>query len=242
MAKLSIVILTAAALAYAVYLTLFRTDVPDPRRFTGWRKRFIFATLLFTGLLQAAWNTPKPPQVLCYDMPVATRPTTSTQPTTTQSAAATLQAVWRTLDAKRDAEFREMLETAVARGDIRRSAADILIVAFAELADHKRHRKVTCYSMPAGFHTVVTTRERAFAQIELLAKARQRGQIDPDTAAKACHTLARELEMLHRMKPKAASADPKNADTLIRQYKDNQLTPTPETETAARLIVEMESR
>ena len=241
MAKISLAILTVVAFPHALWLVVFRRELPKPGRTHGLRRRFVLATLLFVGLL-AQVGCGRRPFVSCYIS--ASPPPADTQLTGPQKVAGAFQAVWRTLDPERGEEFRNALETAAGEGTIRPKVADMLAVAYMDLAYHKQRTrgggpKTTCYKMTELGGTLVTARENALKQLELLEKARAAGTIDADTAAKARAALAHELEMLHRAE-QADHRELKAQQRLVEQYRDGAVAPSDAATAAARLIVEME--
>jgi hypothetical protein len=159
--------------------------------------------------------------------------------------ASTLKAVWRTLDRERGEEFREKLEVAVGQGVIRKKVADMLAIAFSELAYHKERTRgklqmATCYKMTRLGGRLVTTRENALKQLELMVKARGSGAIDSETAVKVYIALAGELEMFHRANALSGSSDWYAQEQLIKQYGQKEIIPGDSAGVAAGIIVEME--
>ncbi|MHC4647288.1 MAG: hypothetical protein ACYTBJ_17495 [Planctomycetota bacterium] len=238
MSKITIAALAIAAFFYAVWLVALRRDLPDPKNSSATRTRFILATLLFVGLLTAGMASRT--QVTCY----ALLPNHETESTGKHEFVDTLKAVWRTLDPKRSEDFRNKLEAIVGEGIIRRKTANMLAVAFSELAYHKQRTRgegprTSCYDMVAFEGTLYLTRENAMKQIELLAKARQDGAIDAQTAAKTHAALAREMEMLSQAKALNLS-DRQAWERLNRQYREGKIMAGDAASVASAIIVEME--
>jgi hypothetical protein len=152
--------------------------------------------------------------------------------------------VWRTLDPKRSDEFRQKLVAAAEQGRIRHKTANMLAIAYSELAYHKQRTRgeglrTTCYEMmPLGV-TLMTTRENALKQIELLAKARQAGAIDAETAAKAHAVLAREVQMLGHTKG-IDWGDHAALEQLRKRYEEGKIIASDSASVASAIIVEME--
>jgi hypothetical protein len=244
MSKIVIACLTIAAFAYAVWLVVSHRRLPNPKHHKGLQRRFVLATLLFVGLLAATFSkASKPPEVICYVAPAPRQEIQ--QPTRYQQVTAALKAIWRTLDPKRAEEFRNKLEAIAAEGKLRKKTADMLAVAFSELAYHKQRTRgkgphVTCYKMTPLGGTLVGTRENALKQVELLAKARESGAIDAETAAKAHSVLAKEVEMLHRAKGLTRSLDRQVQGRLNKQYNAGKVVPGDVASVTAAIIVEME--
>lgn len=244
MSKVLLVILTAAALLYAAYLVIFRRQMPDPKNTKGLKRRFILATLLFVGMfgiMPARAAKKNPPRPTCY----TPAPIRVDQPGTRRQLAVTLKAVWRTLDPNRAQEFRNKLEKAAGEKVIRQKTADMLAIAFAEVAFHKDRTRgegarMTCYKMTPLGGTLSTTRENILKQIELLENARKSGKIDEETSKKALTVLACEVEMLYRAKALDWPKDRNEQDQLIKEYKDGKLIAGDSATIAAKLIVEME--
>ncbi len=238
MSKIVIAALAVAAFFYAVWLVALRRDLPDPKNSRGTHRRFILATLLFAALMAAGMNSK--PRITCYQPP----PWPTEEPAGRHRVAATLRAVWRTLDPKRSQDFRNKLEAIVGEGVIRRKTADMLAVAFSEMAYHKQRTRGegprrTCYDMTALEGTLYLTRENALKQIELLAKARQDGAIDAETAAKAHAALGREVQMLSQAKVLDLS-DRQAWEHLDRQYRQGKIMAGDAASVASAIIVEME--
>lgn len=229
MSKIAIACLTVAAFAYAVWLVVSRRRLPNPKNCKGLQRRFVLATLLFVGLLAATLSKAgKPPEVICYVAPAPRQEIQ--QPTRYQQVTAALKAIWRMLDPKRAEEFRNRLEAVAAEGKLRKKTADMLAVAFSELAFHKQRTRgkgphVTCYKMTPLGGTLYTTRENALKQLELLANARESGAIDAETAAKAHSILAKEVEMLHRAKALMALENRLAQGRLTDLYKAEKIVP-----------------
>jgi hypothetical protein len=244
MSKIVIACLTVAAFAYAVWLVVSRRQLPNPKNCKGLQRRFILATLLFVGLLAAAFSkAARPPEVTCYDIVIPRHEIR--QPVTVQRFGIALKAIWRTLDPKRSEEFRNKLEAVATDGKLRKKTAKMLAIAFQELAYHKERTRgkgphKTCYEMTPLGATLYTTRENAVKQLELLAKARESGAIDAQTAAKAHAVLAREVEMLHRAKGLEWPQDWLARKRLIEQYKADKIVPSDVASVTAVMIVEME--
>lgn len=239
MTKIIMAVLTVAAFVYALWLVLGKRALPDPRQTTGWRRRFRLATLLFVGLLlghnAACWT--------CY-IPPPTREQQE-QRNRREEARAAVSAAWRTLDAGRNEEFRQKLEAAVGENVIQKNTVDMLMVAYDELAMHKQitrsvQPQATCYDMSKLGTTLVTSRERAMKQLELLEKARATDTVGLYTLERTREVLARELEMFY----KAAHAHPEDGSEaerrLINQYRCGEIVPSDTAKDAARVIVEME--
>ncbi len=234
MSKLVIAILTVGAFFYALWLVLCGRKLPDPARARGLRRRFILATLLFAGLLSGiAKSKQDRPPVMCYSIAELPSPTVMNR----DQVVATLQAVWRTLDPERGVEFRAKLEAAAGRGAIRRKTADMLAVAFQELAYHKKRSQIVCY-IPKITPTY-RTRVSAAKQLKLLAEARKQGKIDGETSQKAMTALARDVELLHRMKD-SEWKNYSNQKQLINDYQEGRRIPGDSATVAAAMIVEME--
>jgi hypothetical protein len=238
MSKIIIAVLTTGAFVFAAWLVLAGRQLPNPRKAKGLQRRFILATLLFVGLLGAGGGSGPPPT--CYAPPALPNGASVGQ----HRIAATLKAVWRTLDPNRSEEFRKKLEAAAGEGAIRRKTANMLSVAFSELAYHKyrtrgQGRLTTCYKMTPLGGTLYKSREQALNQIELLGKARQSGAIDAETAAKAHAVLAREVEMLGRAKA-ADSPDFAAQERLRKQYESGRIIAGDSASVASAIIVEME--
>lgn len=244
MTKITIAVLTVGAFLYATWLVFLRKPLPDPGGSTGLRKRFLLAVLLFTGLLGASVHgaDKKAPMILCYAPPA---PDADPRPMTRDEVVAAFKAVWQTLDPARGAEFRQKLEAAAETGAMRKKVANMLAVAFSDLAAHKDRTRgegprTTCYEMTILGGAEYTSRENALKQLELLANARSQGRIDAATAAKAQAALAREVEMLHRGHTLNTSGSWREGDRLARQYNNGEIIPGDAAEVTAAMIVEME--
>ena len=244
MSKIALAALTIAAFAYALWLMLLKRRAPDPARASGLKKRFILATLLFVGLLgSAACGETDDPRTTCY-APLPDPPTT--RPGTSRAElVGMLKAVWRTLDPKQSDAFRQKLESAAAQGAVRKKLADMLAVAYAEIAYHKQRTRgpgpnATCYLMTELGYTLSDSREAALKQLELLEKVRASGKIDEATASKAHTALSRELEMFYRASDVGASKGYRDGDRLARDYDDGKVFPGDVATVAAAMIVEME--
>jgi len=243
MSKITLVFLAAGAFLYAAWLTLFRRDLPDPASSRGLRRRFILATLLFVGLLSLTSCKDDPQTIMCY-APMRSTNAPPVQGSTTNNAAVTLKAVWRTLDPGRSQEFRSELAKAVDGGEIRQRVADVLSFAFAEIAAHRSRTRgtglrTTCYEMTQLGGQMMATRENALKQIELLAKAREAGTIDEETSKKAYETLAQQIEDLSALRDMTGS-DWRTQAELLRSWKDRKQEPADSVRVAASMIVEME--
>ncbi len=251
MFKIILAILTAAAFFYALWLVVFRRPLPDPRQANGLKKRFRLAVLLLVSAMAA------PACITCY------APASTTQ----QRAQAvrremlhTLKAVWRTLDSSRNEEFRRELDAVVNQNGMNKHTADLLAVAYAELARHKgQYRgdsRILCYSpLPPNSpvegreEALHQARENALKQLELLAKARRFGRIDQPTADKAEAALYRELELFNRITLLDKARDQHSEDPLVinlreeqtvKQYETGQLFAAETAMDAAGIIIELE--
>jgi hypothetical protein len=245
MSKIIIACLAIAAFAYAVWLVVSHRRLPNPKHHKGLQRRFVLATLLFVGLLAATFSRAgRPPKVTCYDIAIPRHEIR--QPVTARKFGVALKAIWRTLDPERNEEFRNKVEAVAAEGKIRKKTAKMLAIAFQELAYHKQRTRgkglhTMCYEMTPLGGTLYTTRENALKQLELLAKARESGAIDSETAAKAHAVLAREVEILHRAKGVERAQDWWLAEqSLTRQYKANKIVASDVASVTAAIIVEME--
>lgn len=247
MSKIILAVLTAAALAYALWLVVTGRALPHPGHATGLRRRFYLATLLFVGLLTTAGSRAGQPVPTCYTPPPLPPPQT-TQPTGQEALVATLKAVWRTLDAKQNDDLRQKLEAAVGQGAIRQKTADMLAVAHAELAYHKYRTRgegarMTCYRPTIMGATLMKTRENALKEIVLLADAEKSGRIDVPTASRAQATLARELEILYRA-TRLGQQQPHDwiaERQMVFDCAQSKIVPGDSAEVAAAMIVKMES-
>jgi hypothetical protein len=239
MSKILLAILTVAAFVYAGWLVFLRHPLPDLRQATGLRRRFRLATLLFAGLLGSHGCQYAP---LCY---LPAEPPPATAPAAPRNLSQTLKAAWRTLDPKQSDHFRKKLESAVDEGLVPQRTADMLAVAYNELSFHKqrtrsREPQPTCYDATILGGTMMTSRENALKQIELLEKAHASGAIDDQTARKAREALARELEMLFQAENLKPDQRAETEGQLIQQYDQGKIVPSGSAQDAARLIVEME--
>ncbi|MHC4460501.1 MAG: hypothetical protein ACYS30_03630 [Planctomycetota bacterium] len=219
MAKITIALLALTALVYAAFLVLFNRQLPDPKEFSGARRRFLLATLMFVGLMGPTSVMGRDPRVTCYLMVLLPRPNKLSH----HELAAALKAIWRTLDPKQSEKFRKKLEAAAGKGTIRRKTADMLAIAFDEFAYHnqrtggkvpKRPIKeppfILCYVTPAKAVPIDSTsktserrRLKALKQLEVLQIARQSNIIDPETADKANAALARDMNIkVCKLRPK----------------------------------------
>jgi hypothetical protein len=94
--------------------------------------------------------------------------------------------------------------------------------------------------MSAFGATLYSTRENASKQLELLAKARESGAIDAETAARAHAVLAKEVEMLHRAKDLLRSVNRQGQGRLSNEYKEGKVVAGDVASVTAAMIVEME--
>lgn len=243
MSKIILAVLTAAAFAYALWLVVTGGTLPHPGEATGLRRRFYLATLLFVGCLTACDR--KQPEVMCYTVPAALRPSSQPSSQPERDGLTALKAAWRMLDPKQSEDFRTRLEAAVGEGVVHQKTAAMLAVAYKELSYHKQRTRskepqIPCYSPTILGGTMMTSREKALKQIEVLDEARASGTIDDETVRKAGEVLARELEMLYQ----AENMDPNHTfeaeNRLIQQYERGKIIPTEAAHDAARAIVEME--
>ncbi|MBN2138081.1 MAG: hypothetical protein JW720_09755 [Sedimentisphaerales bacterium] len=238
MTKITVALLTVAAFIYAAFLVLAKVPLPQPRRFSGPRRRFVLATLLFVGLIGRASAMRDNPQVLCYYVAI------SPDKLKTNLAAA-LKAIWRTLDPNKSEKFRKKLEAAAGDGVIRSKTAEMLALAYSELAYHKERTRgkgpvATCYKMTPLGNALATTRENALKQLELLEEARKAGRIDDQTARKAHDVLAKQVEMMHRSRSSMSASDWRQQSALVNKYNQDAVTPGDSASVAAGIIVEME--
>jgi len=247
MSKITIVILTLAAFLYALWLVLLRKPLPDPLKATGVRKRFLLAVLLFAGLLGASGSAraAKGPDVTCYFVGPPKEQQNQARPSSRDRVVATLQGVWRTLDQEKGKEFRAKLEAAARTGALPEKAANMLAVAYEDLAFHKHMTRSkgpvpTCYEPSILGGTQYTSRENALKQLELLDEARKKGAIDAETAKKAQAAIAREIEFLERARMSDGPASLQDADKLADQYTKGEIAPGSDATEAAGIIVEME--
>jgi len=241
--KIIIAILTIAAFVYACWLVFFRQPLPDPRQSGGLRRRFCLATLLFVGCLTACDR--KQPEVMCYTVPAAPRPSSQPSSQPERDGLTVLKSAWRTLDPRQSEGFRKKLEAAVGEGVVRQKTADMLAVAYKELSYHKQRTRSkepqpTCYEPTVLGSALMTSREKALKQIELLDEARARGAIDDQTARKAGEVLARELEMLCQAEKTSPHHTLDTEGRLTQQYEQGKILPTEAAQDAAKVIVEME--
>ena len=107
MSKILIAILTMIAFFYALWLVLSGRKLPNPARARGLHRRFIFATLLFAGLLAGLAKAKQPERsIMCYQLILDTSNELDKSLINRAQVVATLQAVWLTLDKERGDEFR----------------------------------------------------------------------------------------------------------------------------------------
>ncbi|NLE57217.1 MAG: hypothetical protein GX616_02570 [Planctomycetes bacterium] len=243
MSKITLAILTVAAFLYACWLAFFRQPLPDPRQTNGLRRRFLLATLLFVGCLTACDR--KQPEVMCYTVPAASRPSSRPSSQPERDGLTVLKSAWRALDPRQSEDFRKKLEAAVGEGAVQQKTADMLAVAYEELAYHKQRTRSkepqpTCYEPTVLGSAVMTSREKALKQIELLNEARARGAIDDHTARKTREVLARELELLYQAERMSSDHTFETESRLVRQYDEGKIIPTEAAQDAAKAIVDME--
>lgn len=211
MAKITIALLALTALFYAAFLVLFNRQLPDPKEFSGARRRFILATLMFIGLMGPTSVMGRDPGINCYLMVLLPRPNKLSH----HELAVALKAIWRTLDPKQSEKFRKKLEAAAGKGTIRKKTADMLAIAFDELAYHnqrtggkvqkdpiKEPPLILCYVIPAKPGPIDSTsktserrRLKALKQLEVLQMARQSNIINPETSDKAHAALVRDMQI-----------------------------------------------
>lgn len=173
---------------------------PHPRAgslVAGWKGRTDLASrLLAAGLLAILRGSlmAQEPQVLCYDMSppldrVALRPPTLPE---------LLKMAWRTLDPTKGEEFKQQVVSLQRRGLVSQDAGNLLILAYQQLATHKRMTEggITCYKMSQAGVALRASRESLLRETELLAKARRGVWITKDTADRAAAAIARELLIL----------------------------------------------
>ncbi len=243
MSKIILLVLAVAAFFCAVWLVLTHRQLPEPKQARGLRRRFILATLLFVGLLVTTSSGQEAgPSETCYDIVL---PEKVRLPITEHKLGVTVKAVWRTLDPTRAEEFRNKLQEAVGQSVIRKKTANMLAIAFAELAYHKNRTRgdgprMSCYEMTQLGGMLQNTRENALKQLELLEKARKSGTIDEKTAKKAHAVLAREVQMLYQAKGLNWPQDYMAQEKLIEEYKADKIIPGDSVSVAAGIIVEME--
>ncbi|UCG49650.1 MAG: hypothetical protein JSU94_07685 [Phycisphaerales bacterium] len=249
MSRIAIAVLTAAAFVYALWLML-RRKRPGPVYNNALHRRFVTATLVFTGLLGTTPGAGQGKETVGPEM--------SAQPSASsgRDIVRTLRVIWRTLESGSNAEFSRQVAAAAENGGIRRKTAKMLTRVFSELTYHKertrpdkksntaapgeRAGRPKCYDMTGFEWTLRKTRENAFKQLDLLAECRRSGRIDEETAAKAHAALAREIEMMHRAGDPEVKADKLLLDKLIAEYESGKIQPGDSASVAAAVIVEME--
>lgn len=240
MAKIGLAILTVAAFLYALWLVVLRRRLPDPRTVTGLRKRFVLATLLFVGLLTTGTARGES-VIMCYEMalPYDASALADAQPVQAD-VVRTLRAVWKTLDAESGEALCTRLEAAAEYGLIRQRTGHLLAAAYDELAWHQERMKATCYRPTTWGAKLQKTRAQVLQQIRLLGQASQAGTIDAETARKAHATLARDLEMLERIRALRTSRQWDQMESLVARYEADEIQASDASKTAARLIFEMQ--
>lgn len=233
-------ILTASAFLYACWLTLLRRHLPEPAGTRGLKRRFLLATLLFVGFLTCVSCKKERATPTCYEIMIE-----PDELTLEAKTGAAMAAAWRALDPEMGDAFRAELAIAVSNGKLDQKAADVLKMAFAELAAHKKRTsgdgpKVTCYKMTLLGNTLVRSRYSITRQMELLDKAQNQGSINEETAQKAREAVARDLEMLSRSEAIRKLPHP-DQRKIIDDYEDGKLTPGDAAVMAAGVIVEMQT-
>lgn len=179
----------------------------------GWRGRTDLASrILAAGLLailHGGLGAQEPP-IMCYEM----QPPVHPEPLRSPSLPKLLKITWRALDPEQGEAFRKQIVAAERRNLVSPDARRLLILAYGELAQHKRKtrdERITCYKMSAEGAARQASRERLLQQVELLAKARSTGLISQTTLDRAAGVLAQELAVL----------DPKSSAAVAREAADH---------------------
>ena len=241
MTRITLLLLTVGALAYAVWLVLRGKPLPQTSGTRGLKRRFLLATLLFVGLLS---------QASAGQSAAASDPNTPSPVVAPEDVWVTIKTVWRTLDPNQAEVFRQHLETAVADGEMRQRVADILSTAFAQIAAQYELTHLPPASESQGGSGATTKKrslgnypefssENAFQEIQWLRYTREHGGLE--SASRSVHpVLAKEIEMMWLL-----GRTPKEwplADALWERYWTSTALSTPidSAAVAAKIIVESE--
>jgi hypothetical protein len=199
MARIALLSLTVGAFAYAGWLVLRGKPLPQTSGTRGMKRRFLLATLLFVGLLSPVAKGQSAPA----SDPNLWDPNTPWPVVAPQDVWVTIRTVWRTLDPNQAEVFRQHLETAVADGQVRQRVADILSLAFTQIAAHNALTRPEGYSpapVPVSRRSLQNypefSSERALEQIEGLRAAQEAGISTGLTFESVHAALSKEIGMM----------------------------------------------
>jgi hypothetical protein len=245
MTRIALLLLTIGAFMYALWLVLRGKPLPQTNGTRGLKCRFLLATLLFVGLLSQVVGGQSASD------PAGSDPNAPSRVVAAEDLWVTIKTVWRTLDPNQAEVFRQHLETAVADGQVRQRVADILSLAFTQIAAQNAPEPQDDQSPPPGGTTTTTKKrslenypefssEHALWQIQSLRKAQETGGITESLSQGVYLSLAREIEMMWLLgvTPKEWPA----LDSLWDRYwlLPSRVPPIDSAAVAAKIIVESE--
>lgn len=261
--KLGLLLLSIAVLAYSLYLLARKRSIPNALSEKGLRRRFFLATAVCMAMMGAS-GCGEEPVIMCYKpAPPSDKPPKQMSLSELRRA---IRAIWISLDSGDSARFEELVDEAVARGELDGDVGDSLVVAYRNTAMQHyltRGAAMTCYDMAAPsvpFQMPESLAENLVKRVELLREAKAKGTLSAKTIAAAESDVANQIAVLRAAlklrddwqngeQPKEYSQElyQKVADVERRfreSLKDDATRPKPDdaAKEAARIVVEMETQ
>lgn len=246
MKPILMLLVLAALIVAGTYVLLRRAPIVPVK--VGYRRRFMLAVALFTGLLGG---------VQAQEGQHTTTPVSATAQQ--QQVSEVLRAVWQTLETKSKplspdkidafiesldqeyqknvAQFTSRIDGLIKERRLPVRVGRVLKTVFQEMAQHRRERSVggTCYDMTEAGSEMSYRRTAVEKQIEALRSAKKSGALDTETATKIQTALLRDLTALNRFDFRAFSQRRDRPTT-----KSKEIPPTDAEIQAAGLVVAME--
>lgn len=254
MGKMMLAGLLLVAFVYAAWCLILRRRLPDPASATGVRRRLYFSVLLcaaaFGGCaISARQSTYGAPQqsadadaIMCYD-------TVAPEVISGSGLLDTLRILW-CADNPDLQSFRLFLAENVRAGHIPEEGTRLVVRALEARIRKQGRQKAKAQPIAGAGELRVAAEHDIAQQLAVMKEQKNAGRLDAETVQKVEARLARELEMLRcidellvREYDDADMGESIRADLkrLKELHNADAVTPQPSAQTAARMILWLES-
>ena len=237
MTKLIGLTVFTAALAYTLYLVIFKKSLPELKGNKGWKRQFILAVLLMVGIKSGD-------NVSAKDKKLTLKQIKKLKINSRKDMVSNLRFIWKTIfTEKKYTEFNALVTKGVKNQAISEETGKLLIDTYTKINRHYHSSKANTrcyYFFPEKLS--MKTRESLMKKIQLLREQRDKETLDTESLRKLYVQMAKDIELLTNEQQQLPKGE---LDKLLRQLEkdtiNNNLIPSNSAWEVSELILNMEN-